>query len=239
MKYTTLVFSAVVIIGAVIFAAGCISPESESPEGNWVLTGIGSDNTSIIGDITLEITDTNISGNSGVNNYFGKITLGQGGKLNISGLGSTKMAGPADLMEQEQKYYAALANAAAYKITNGSLILSDNAGNIILIFKEIPAISGKWLLASDNNVTVTFNPNGSFGGQAPVNIYGGSYTTSGNTLSIGDDIISTMMAGTEEQMQAEFAFFNALKMSAGYSIVDSHLIITDENGKELLTFVQA
>jgi heat shock protein HslJ len=48
-----------------------------------------------------------------------------------------------------------------------------------------------------------------------------------------------MMAGTEEQMQAEFAFFNALTMSAGYSIVDSHLIITDENGKELLNFVQA
>lgn len=239
MKHTTLVFSALVIIGAVIFAAGCISPESEPLEGNWVLTGIGSDNTSIIGGITLEIAGSNISGNSGVNNYFGKITLGQDGKLTISGLGSTKMAGPADLMEQEQKYYVALANAAAYKITDGSLIISDNAGNTILTFKEIPAISGKWLLASDNNVTVTFNPNGSFGGQAPVNVYGGSYTTTGNTLSIGDDIISTMMAGSEEQMQAEFAFFNALTMSAGYSIVDSHLIITDENGKELLNFVQA
>ncbi len=124
MKQITLVFSALVIIGAVIFAAGCISPESESLEGNWFLTGIGSDNTSIIGGITLEIAGSNISGNSGVNNYFGKITLGQDGKLNISGLGSTKMAGHADLMEQEQKYYAALANAAAYKITDGSLIIS-------------------------------------------------------------------------------------------------------------------
>ena len=87
MKHTTLVFSALVIIGAVIFAAGCISPESESLEGNWFLTGIGSDNTSIIGGITLEIAGSNISGNSGVNNYFGKITLGQDGKLTISGLG--------------------------------------------------------------------------------------------------------------------------------------------------------
>jgi heat shock protein HslJ len=239
MKHTTFVFSALVIMGAVIFAAGCISPESESLQGNWVLTGMGSDNASIIGDITLEITDTNISGNSGVNYYFGKITVGSEGKLNISGIGSTEMAGPADLMEQEQKYYAALANASAYKIIDGSLIISDNAGNTILTFKEIPPIVGKWLLASDNNVTVTFNLNGAFGGQAPVNVYGGSYTTSGNTLSIGEGIISTMMAGTEEQMKAEAAFFDALEKSAGYSIVNSQLVITDENGKELLIFVQA
>ncbi len=342
MKHTPLVFLALVIIGAVIFAAGCISPASENLKGNWVLIGSGPDNTPITGIINIEITDSNISGNSGVNNYFGSITIGPDGKCIISNLGSTKMAGPANLMTQEQQYYntlknvtgykiidgnlvmtdsdgktlltfaeaatiptgswildnntavtinflpdgtvngrapvnlyfgtytisgnnglvfsaigstliageelpmleesaffAALQNVSGYKIVDGSLVLSDKSGNTLLTFTKTPAIVGKWLLASDKNVTVTFNAGGSLGGQAPVNVYGGSFTTSGNTLSVGDDIISTMMAGTEEQMQAEFAFFSALKESAGYSIVDSNLIITDKDGKELLVFVPA
>ncbi|HKM41198.1 MAG TPA: META domain-containing protein, partial [Methanocorpusculum sp.] len=67
----------------------------------------------------------------------------------------------------------------------------------------------------------------------------GSYTASGNTLSIGDDIISTMMAGTEEEMQAESAFFNVLKASAGYSVIDSNLVITDKEGKDILVLVPA
>lgn len=342
MKHTTLVFLALVIIGAVIFAAGCISPASENLKGNWVLIGSGPDNTPSTGIITLNITDSNISGNSGVNTYFGSITIGPDGKCIISNLGSTKMAGPANLMTQEQEYYtalknvtgckiiegnlvmtdndgkilltfadaaniptgswildtntavtinflpdgtvngrapvnsyfgtytfsgnnglafsgigstliageaqpmleestffAALNNVSGYKIVDGSLVLSDTSGTTLLTFKETPAIVGKWLLASDKNVTVTFNAGGSLGGQAPVNVYGGSYTVTNSTLSVGDDIISTMMAGTEEQMQAEFAFFSALKNSAGYSIIDSNLIITDKDGKELLVFAPA
>jgi len=239
MKHTTLVFLALVIIGAVIFAAGCISPASENLKGNWFLIGSGPDNTSITGIITLNIIDSNISGNSGVNTYFGSITIGPDGKCIISNIGSTKMAGPADLTTQEQEYYTALKNVSGYKIVDESLFLFDNVGTTILTFKETPAIVGKWLLDSDKNVTVTFNADGSFGGRATVNVYGGSYTTSGNTLSIGDEIISTMMAGTEEQIQAEFAFFSALNESTGYSIVDSNLIITDKDGKELLVFVPA
>ncbi len=232
-------FLVLVIIGAVIFAAGCISPASEIPKRNWVLIGSGPDNIPIIGIITIEITDSNISRNSGVNNYFGSVTIGSDGKLIISDLESTKMASPANLMTQEQEYYNALKNVTGYKIVDGSLFLFDNAGNTILTLKEPPAIVGKWLLTSNNNVTVNFNAGGSLGGQAPVNVYGGSYTTSYNTLFVGDDIISTMMAGTEEEMQAEFAFFSALKESAGYSIVDSNLIITDKDEKQLLVFVPA
>ena len=342
MKHTTLVFLALVIIGAVICAAGCISPASENLKGNWVLIGSGSDDKPSTGIITLNITDSNISGNSGVNTYFGFATVGSDGKLIISDLGSTKMAGPANLMMQEQEYYnalknvtgckiidgnlvmtdsngktlltfadaatiptgswilenntavtinflsdgtvngrapvnsyfgtytfsgnnglafsgigstliageeqpmfeesaffAALNNVSGYKLDNGTLLLTDNGGNVILTFKETPAIVGKWLLASDKNVTVIFNADGSLGGQAPVNVYGGSYTATNTTLSIGDDIISTMMAGTEEQMQAESAFFSGLKDAAGYSIIDSNLIITDKDGKQLLIFVPA
>jgi|GEM_PF-1173876 len=341
MKHTTIALLALIITGAVVFAAGCISPVSETPEGNWVLIGSGS-GTPATGIISLEITESNITGNSGVNNYFGSLITGSDGKLTISGLCSTKMAGPGNLMIQEQTYYNALKNVTGYKILEGDLVmtdqdgntlltftaaeslptgtwildtnpavtidllpdgtisgrapvnsyfgnytlsgssglvfspigstlmagdeqlmkeesaffadlhnvsgykivnktlfLSDKSGNTILTFNKTPAIIGKWLLASDKNVTLNFNAGGSCGGQAPVNIYGGSYTASGTTLSIGDDIISTMMAGTEEEMQAEFAFFNALKASAGYSVIDSNLVITDKDGKDILVLVPA
>jgi heat shock protein HslJ len=342
MKHTTIAFLTLAIIGAVVFAAGCISSENETPAGNWILIGSGPAGTPATGIISLEITESNITGNSGVNNYFGSLIIGSDGKLTISGLGSTKMAGPGNLMTQEQSYYtalknvtgykiiegdliltdqngntlltfasassiptgtwilnnttgvtlsfladgtmngrapvnsyfgnytisvanglvftqigstlmagdeqlmqeessffAALHNVSGYKIVNKTLVLSDKSGNTLLTFNETPAIIGKWLLASDKNVTLNFNAGGSCGGQAPVNVYGASYTLSGSTLSIGDDIISTMMAGTEEEMKAEFAFFGALKASAGYSIVDSTLTISDKDGKEILVLVRA
>ena len=47
------------------------------------------------------------------------------------------------------------------------------------------------------------------------------------------------MAGTEEEMQAESAFYQALNEFAGYSIINLNLIITDKDGKELLVFIQA
>ncbi|HJJ42839.1 MAG TPA: META domain-containing protein [Methanocorpusculum sp.] len=239
MKNKAIVFIALVIIGAVVFASGCISPDTKAPNGDWTLSGLGPDNTATNGIISIEITDSKISGNSGVNLYFGSISFDSQGKLTISDIGSTKMSGPDHLMTQEQEYYNALNNVTGYKIVDGTLKFTDKSENVILTFKETSPIFGQWLLASDTNVTINFNADGSLGGQAPVNVYGGSYTISGNTLSVGDDLISTMMAGTEEEMQAEFAYYNALTKSSTFSIIDSNLVITDEDGKELLVFIQA
>ena len=102
------------------------------------------------------------------------------------------MSGPDHLMVQEQEYYNALNNVTGYQITDGILTFNDNSENVILSLKETAPIFGSWLLASDTDVTINFNADDSLGGQAPVNIYCGSYMISGNTLSIGDDIFSTM-----------------------------------------------
>lgn len=343
MKYTKLVLALLVVITAGVIAAGCIAPQnSQTPQGEWILTGIGLNNTPVIGIISLEITDTGITGNSGVNSYSGSLVLGPENNLTITGLGSTKMAGPANLMQQEQKYYnalkgvtgwkitdgiltltddtgsalltyanaekspagnwkldsdpsvtlfilpdgtingrapvnsyfgaytlsvnsgfvfsgigstlmageeqhmqnesaffAALNNVSGYKLENGTLHLTDSAGTELLTFTKTPALVGKWLLASDQNVTLNFNADGSLGGLAPVNVYGGSYTAGDSALSVNDDIIYTMMAGTEEEMQAEFAFFAALKAAADYTVIDGTLTITDKDGTELLVLLQA
>jgi len=134
MKHTTLVLFALVIIGAVIFAAGCISPASETPKGTWVLIGSGPDNTPITGIITLDIADSNISGNSGVNNYFGSITVSSDGKSIISDLGSTKMAGTEEEMQAESAFFSALKGSAGYSIVDSNLIITGTDGKKLLVF---------------------------------------------------------------------------------------------------------
>lgn len=237
MKHTTLVFLALVIIGAVIFAAGCISPASENVKRNWVLIGSGPDNIPMTGIITIEITDSIISGNGGVNTYFGSITVGPDGKLIISDLGSTKMAGPANLMTQEQEYYNALKNVTAYKIYDGNLVMTGNDGKILLTFADAETIpTGSWILDNNTAVTINFLPDGTFNGRAPVNLYFGTYTFSGNNGLVFSAIGSTLIAGEEQSMQQESAFFAALYNVSGYKIVDESLVLFDNAGNTILTF---
>lgn len=81
--------------------------------------------------ITLNITDelvensTNtyvINGQSAVNSYFGGINIvsfdekSQTGKANITQLGSTKMAGPEDLMNCELRYFTLLNATKDFKV---------------------------------------------------------------------------------------------------------------------------
>ncbi len=110
------------------------------------------------------------------------------------------------------------------------------AGCISTETKYQETVQGSWALDSDKNVTIFFGPEG-VNGQAPINLYVGSYTVDGDKLTFGDDIITTMMAGTEEMMKAESEFFTALKNTAGWKIVDGNLVFNDAAGETLLTFV--
>ena len=81
MKRTGLVLLALILVGGLVFAAGCITaPQTQSLEGNWILTGIGSNSTveNPTGIISMEIAGTNVSGNAGVNSYHGTITIEDG-----------------------------------------------------------------------------------------------------------------------------------------------------------------
>jgi heat shock protein HslJ len=87
-------------------------------------------------DITLEIADNTesadakvlrMTGNSAVNMYFGDLTITGFdektgiGTMKISTLGSTKMAGPPELMECETNYFNMLNESAEFRIQEGQL----------------------------------------------------------------------------------------------------------------------
>ena len=70
------------------------------------------------------------------------------------------------------------------------------------ISEKDPSIEGNWVLNSNDKITITFNPDGTFGGQAPVNGFGGTYTVDGNSIMFGE-IIQTLIAGSKADMKAE------------------------------------
>ncbi|HJK77776.1 MAG TPA: META domain-containing protein [Methanocorpusculum sp.] len=243
MKHTGLVLIALILVGGLVFAAGCIAaPQTQSLEGKWILTGIGSGSNAEHpnGIISMEIVGTNVSGNAGVNLYHGTFSV-ENGKLIFSPMATTRMAGPEHMMAQEQNFLAALLNVTGYTVANGVVTFTDASGNTLLTFAAMPAetLDGtSWTLADNSKVTLEFT-NGAFSGKAPINNYFGScFVTGTNGITFGN-AGTTLMAGPEDQMKAETEFFAALNNVTGYKIADGKLLLTDKDGKTLLTFNEA
>lgn len=83
----------------------------------WTLDSMGGKSVPSDSGITLTLgTDGNAAGNAGVNRYFGRYNLDEaGGTLSFLGMGSTRMAGPADRMNRESEYLSALAGTAMFR----------------------------------------------------------------------------------------------------------------------------
>jgi heat shock protein HslJ len=99
---------------------------------SWVLTGgpFTSGDPAASG-ITLEFADTDLSGSSGVNTYFGGYTSSSDGSLQIGALASTEMAGDPDAMALEQEYLTALQSIFGYTIADGTLTLVGAADQVL------------------------------------------------------------------------------------------------------------
>ncbi|MDO5845289.1 MAG: META domain-containing protein [Methanocorpusculum sp.] len=234
MKYTPVVVIALALVGGII-CAGCISTQAvtqPSPNGSWML---GTNN-----NITLTINGTHISGFSGVNNYFGSANISTDGKFTTGNLGMTMMAGPAELEAAEKAFHETLNAVTSYKITDGTLILMDKNGKTLLTFVKAPVdvLSGTSWTTSDGQ-TVAFGTDGKIYGNGGVNTYNAVFTLNGENGVVFGAVASTKMAGPADLMNKETAFFAALGNVSGYTITDGKLILTDKDGKTLLTFAKA
>lgn len=234
MKKTNILFTAAVIIGAAIIlcslgAAAMTYGGNSTPDGKWVL----ADND----DITLFINGESVSGNSGVNNYFGKIAVGSNGKIKLDNIGSTLMAGPLDAMDAEQKYLKALGLSSQYKIGKDKLILFDTNGNELLTFiKDVRTPVGNWTIAG-TDVTLSIKEDGTFSGQSYVNLYSGIWNSKDGIKF--SEIASTLIAGTEEDMELEQELFEALNTTDNFILNDGVLSLLDAGGDVILTFESA
>jgi putative lipoprotein len=106
----------------------------------WVLEAYGNkesfkgqiENTEIT--IEFKSAEGNFGGSGGCNNYFGGYEINKNELIIKSPIGSTMMACPEPIMEQEQEYFKLLETTETYQIQNGKLIIScsDNKGLVFV-----------------------------------------------------------------------------------------------------------
>jgi putative lipoprotein len=79
---------------------------------------------------TLAVDDARrITGHTACNRWFGEAEIGDGA-IRLKPTGTTRMACPPAVMEQETRFLGALGAATAYRIENGTLLLLDDAGRV-------------------------------------------------------------------------------------------------------------
>ncbi|MCB0179550.1 MAG: META domain-containing protein [Anaerolineae bacterium] len=113
--------------------------------------------------------------------------------------------------------------------------LSSSASQSISIRASLDGTS--WVLPGslpDTRLTVEFG-NGTISGSSGCNTFNGSYSTSGNSISVGQ-LITTQMACEEDVMQQEQDYLAALSSAQSYTISGSTLTLNHPGGA--LTFQQ-
>ena len=184
-----------------------------------------------------------------MNRYTATYETQPGGVIKISQPAATLTAGPPKAMAQEQSYFAALTKATQYAVTADSLTLSDAQGTVLVRYAVVQprTLEGtEWdalaynngkgalqSLAESSAITATFGSDGTLAGNAGVNRYSTTYTTSGDTMSVDAQIVSTKMAGPEELMKQEAAYLAALPLTATYTIEGDELWLRDPDGAAL------
>jgi heat shock protein HslJ len=114
------------------------SPQLQ-PEGTeWVLVSLLGEAPVKGSTLTLGFRDGRVGGSGGINSIMGTCDLGNP-TLHIGDLGSTKMAGPPELMMQESTYMQALEAVTAWQIDGRCLDLRDQTGAALLTFKPAAA----------------------------------------------------------------------------------------------------
>jgi heat shock protein HslJ len=126
----------VIALAAVALAFGCRSVEPPPPAvsllgTSWVAEEIdGRPVDRIESTLTFE-TAQRINGNTGCNRYFGELELGEG-TIRLKPTGTTRIACPPPIMEQERRFLDALAAASAFRLADGKLLLLDPSGRVRL-----------------------------------------------------------------------------------------------------------
>jgi len=204
-------------------------------------------------EVTAAFAAGELSGFGGVNRYTATYDTQSGDTITISQPAATLMAGPPEAMAQEQAYFAALTKATKYAVSSDSLTLMDDQGTTLVRYAVVQPTTlegtewdalaynnGKGALqglAASSAITATFGSDGSLSGNAGINQYSTTYTTSGDTMSIDAQIVSTQMAAPADLMKQEAAYLAALPQTATFTIEGDELWLRDSTGAALAHYV--
>ena len=223
----------------------------------WELTEInGSRVYSSKAFLEINDSDTRFSGNAGCNRMFGDVSV-TGRNIDFGSVGLTRMfCNERGVMKLETDFTRALERVTRFERTGNNLSLYAR-NRVVLKFKGAAKSSDddnnsvvrlenrKWVLESIKNrrlpkveITPFINfdkSKMSAGGNTGCNVFGGSYSTTRETIAI-TNVISTMRACIEgEGMNVEREFKNALENANRFEVAGNKLNLY-RNKVLLLTF---
>ena len=111
--------------------------------GTWQAIGINNGKQAVVSVVNgTTITaifgaDGSLSGNGGCNSYNSTYKV-DGDKITIGPVSSTRMACEQDVMDQEQAYFAALANSSTFTLGKGALELRSADGALQVDYTLTP-----------------------------------------------------------------------------------------------------
>ncbi len=226
MKKTWLMI--VLSIGVMILAA--CAPSGSQQGGDltgkvWALTELTGnppvDGTGISAEFT---TDGKVSGSAGCNRYNGTYTVSGSNITIASPLASTMMMCEQAVMDQESAYLKALGEAKTFAVSGDQLTLKGGDGTALAVYTaQSQDLAGtNWEVTVFNNgkqavvgvlegtsLTASFADDGSLSGNSGCNQFTGSYTVSGNQITIGPLASTMMMCSDPEGLMDQEAQFLA------------------------------
>lgn len=125
-----------------LLAAGCQATGSKSGEPvelagtSWIAEDIDGRGVIDYLQSTLRFeTGERVAGKAGCNRYFGSVSM-DGDAISFGALGATRMACPPAIMDQEDRFLKALANARRFESKNGLLFLFGDEAVPLLRFSR-------------------------------------------------------------------------------------------------------
>ncbi len=204
-------------------------------------------------EVTAEFNaDGQLGGSGGCNRYFASYTV-DGDALTIGQAGSTMMAcEPAEVMEQEAQFLAALTAAAGWSIADNQLHILDANGQTVALFAASEPASltgGTWSATGINNgrqavtslvidttITAVFGEDGRLNGSAGCNNFMTSYTLDGQNITIEPAATTRKMCPGEGVMEQETQFLTALTTATTWSISGDMLELRTADGALAVSF---
>lgn len=229
----------------------------EQLKNKWLLLELNGQPPLAGAEITLNIEEDSLGGNSGCNVYGGSYQVDGDGRIEMSEIFSTLMACLEDgVMEQEAAYNQALYDAASFELAdNGQTLLLRNAtGAIILRFaarvpeepadlegsawelNTIIAAEAASSLLAGSTITLELDAEaGQLFGTAGCNNYNAAYTLDGDKLTIGPVASTRMFCGEPEGLMAqESQYLSWLEEVTSYEIDGRQLTLRLDDGRSLI-----
>lgn len=188
--------------------------------------------------ITLLMSESKASGNSGCNNYMGSYVL-DGNEISFSQMGSTMMFCGEEIGEIEGLYLSNLQIVKKFTSDENNLIFYNEENQEILNYsksKTATLENQDWKATMVNNgkeavvgipedisVTARFD-NGTVFGSSGCNNYNGSYELDGNNIKFGE-IASTMMYCEGPASEVESNYLIALQNTDNFVFENGRLVL--------------